>query len=76
MSRVDCEKALAHLQDYLKRDITPDLAVEIRHHLERCRPCFSHAQFEASFLSMVETRGKKETCPREVRARNAPRFWL
>lgn len=69
MSRRDCEQALAHLQDYLKREITPELAGEVRQHLERCRPCFRHARFEANFLMMLETRGSKETCPSQVRAR-------
>jgi anti-sigma factor (TIGR02949 family) len=69
MSGVDCEQALAHLQDYLKRELTPDLALEIQQHLERCRECFRHARFEANFLVMLETRGSRATCPSEVRAR-------
>jgi anti-sigma factor (TIGR02949 family) len=69
VSRRDCEQALAHLQDYLKREITPELAAEVRQHLERCRPCFRHARFEVNFLRMLETRGTRETCPSQVRAR-------
>jgi anti-sigma factor (TIGR02949 family) len=69
VSRHRCEQALAHLQDYLKREVTPELAEEVRQHLERCRPCFRHAQFEANFLSMLETCGSKGTCPSQVRAR-------
>lgn len=69
MSRIDCERALAHLQDYLKRELTTDLVVEIREHLDRCRNCFSHARFEENFLLMLETRARRETCPGEVRAR-------
>lgn len=69
MSRIDCEQALAHLHDYLKRELTPDLVLEMRQHLERCRDCFSHARFEENFLLMLETRARRETCPGEVRAR-------
>jgi anti-sigma factor (TIGR02949 family) len=69
VSRHDCEQALAHLQDYLKHEITPELAAEVRQHLERCRPCFRHARFEANFLTMLETHCAKETCPSQVRAR-------
>jgi anti-sigma factor (TIGR02949 family) len=69
MSRVDCEKAMAHLHDYLKREMTPDLAVEVRQHLERCRPCFVHARFEENFLAMLEACARRETCPDRVRAR-------
>jgi hypothetical protein len=37
--------------------------------LEHCRPCFSHARFEENFLSMMESCGRRETCPSELRAR-------
>lgn len=69
MSHLDCTRALAHLQDYLKQEITPELAREIQDHLKRCRRCFRHARFEANFLVMLETRAAKGTCPNEVRAR-------
>ena len=69
MSGLDCGEAMAHLHDYLKRELTPDMVVEVRLHLERCRDCEGHAQFEQSFLLMLETRARKETCPKEVRAR-------
>ena len=69
MSRLDCEQALSHLQDYLKRELTPDLVVEVRAHLERCRDCDGYARFEESFLLMMEARAGRETCPKEVRAR-------
>ncbi len=69
MSRLDCEQAMAHLHDYLKRELTPDLVLEVRVHLERCRDCEDHARFEQCFLKMLETLGQRETCPKEVRAR-------
>ena len=69
MSGVDCAQALVHLQDYLKRELTPELMGEIRVHLDRCRPCFEHARFEESFLAMLELYGTRETCPEKLRAR-------
>ncbi len=69
MSRLDCDQALAHLQDYLKRELTPDLVIEVRIHLEHCRDCTGYARFEESFLGMLETRARQATCPRELRAR-------
>jgi mycothiol system anti-sigma-R factor len=69
MSGVDCAQALTNLGDYLKQELTPELMVEVRQHLERCRDCFKHAQFQESFLSMLETRGGRETCPAKLRAR-------
>ena len=69
MSRIDCDQALAHMQDYLKRELTEDLVVEMRDHLGRCQHCFSSARFEESFFLMLETRARRETCPGELRAR-------
>ena len=47
---IDCREALARLQDYLKQELTPELAAEVQAHLEHCRPCFEQARFEQSFL--------------------------
>ena len=69
MSRMDCEQALAHMQDYLKRELTQDLVVEMRDHLERCQYCLSCSRFEESFFIMLETRARRETCPGKLRAR-------
>jgi anti-sigma factor (TIGR02949 family) len=69
MSGVDCAQALTNLNDYLKRELTPELMAEVRRHLEQCRPCFQHAQFEERFLKMLETRARKESCPAKLRAR-------
>jgi anti-sigma factor (TIGR02949 family) len=69
MSRLDCEQALAHLQDYVKRELTPELVMEVRSHLEQCRDCAGYARFEESFLLMLEIRARRETCPKELRER-------
>jgi anti-sigma factor (TIGR02949 family) len=69
MSGVDCAQALTNLGDYLKQELTPELMAEVRRHLERCRDCFKYAQFEESFLTMLETRASRETCPAKLRAR-------
>jgi anti-sigma factor (TIGR02949 family) len=69
MTRLNCEEALAHLQDYLKQELTPDLVAEVKTHLKRCRDCEGYAKFEESVFLMLESRARKETCPHEVRAR-------
>ena len=67
--RIDCREAHARLQDYLKRELTPEVEAEMRAHLERCRPCFTHARFEANFLLMLESRARRGGCPGTLRAR-------
>ena len=66
---IDCREAKDRLQDYLKQELTPALAIEVRAHLERCRSCFRHSRFEERFLLMLEEHARKGTCPCEVRAR-------
>jgi anti-sigma factor (TIGR02949 family) len=66
---IDCGEAEARLQDYLKRELTPELAAEVREHLIRCRPCFGHAKFEETLLQLMEARARRETCPGALRER-------
>jgi anti-sigma factor (TIGR02949 family) len=66
---IDCHQAAARLQDYLKQELTPELAAAVRVHLEHCRPCFTHARFEQRFLLMLESRARKCGCPGALRAR-------
>jgi len=66
---IDCREATDRLHDYLKRELTLELAVEVRAHLERCRSCFRHARFEEEFLRMLEERARRETCPGALRER-------
>ena len=67
--KLDCREAIARLQDYLKQELTPELAGELRAHLEDCRPCHGYARFERSFLEMLEARARRCGCPDELRAR-------
>lgn len=67
--KIDCREAHARLQDYLKQELTPELAAEVRVHLERCRPCFKEAMFEQSFLLMLQVKARRTCCPGELRAR-------
>ena len=66
---LDCQEAIARLQDYLKQELTPELAGELRAHLEHCRPCEGYARFEQSFLEMLEAQAHHCGCPGELRAR-------
>ncbi len=66
---IDCAEAKARLQDYLKQELTPELATEVQDHLVRCRGCFGRAQFEEHLVLLLEARAKRETCPGALRDR-------
>lgn len=68
---IDCREAAARLQDFLKQELTPEVAAGVQAHLEKCRPCFAHARFERTFVAMLETRARQCECPDALRARVA-----
>ena len=65
----NCVEALALLQDYLKQELTPELEDKITTHLQKCRHCFTHLQFERGFLEMLERKAKGQCCPDRLRQR-------
>lgn len=66
---IDCREAKERLTDYLKQELTPELAGEVHEHLVRCRSCFSRARFEETLAKLLETRGRQVTCPDALRER-------
>jgi len=69
VTAMDCDEALELLHEYLKRQLTPELAERVRAHIEECRPCLSHSKFETNYLRMIEDKLKSMTCPPESRER-------
>jgi len=69
MNRVACEQALEMLMDYLKRELPPEVAEAVQQHLEECKPCEQHAQFESRFVVLVGTRLRNERCPETLKTR-------
>jgi anti-sigma factor (TIGR02949 family) len=66
---IDCRAAAERLDDFLKQELTPDVAAEMRAHLEKCRPCFDQAKFEQTFLAMLQQQAQRCGCPERLRAR-------
>lgn len=66
---IDCREAKDRLTDYLKRELTPELAGEVHEHLVRCRSCFGRAKFEETLIQLLETRARRVTCPDVLRER-------
>jgi mycothiol system anti-sigma-R factor len=69
MSGLSCEQAVELLMDFLKRELPPDVAQAMQHHLEQCKPCEQHAQFETRFVLIVGNRLGKEPCPDRLKDR-------
>jgi anti-sigma factor (TIGR02949 family) len=69
MTELDCERALALLQDFLKREADPALAEVIERHLAACGNCLSHAKFARNFLLRLQAPAADVRCPDALRAR-------
>jgi mycothiol system anti-sigma-R factor len=50
---IDCKTAVQQLWDYLDEELDDARVMEVRHHLETCRPCLQHADFDRQFLEAL-----------------------
>lgn len=67
MPAMSCRDAIARLEDWLKQELTPELAERMRCHLEECRHCFRQAEFERRFLDELAAAGRSDACPERLR---------
>lgn len=58
-----CEDALRVLAAYLDGELTEVAGAEVERHLEKCRSCFSRAEFERRLKERVATSGHAEVRP-------------
>jgi anti-sigma factor (TIGR02949 family) len=66
---MDCDEAMAVLWQFLDRDLSPDLEAALRAHLEACRPCLCHHDFDRAFLAAVAAARATDPAPPELRRR-------
>jgi len=56
------------LLDYLRRQLTPQIAFEIREHLDACHACLNCLELERNYLALVEGVLRRQRCPSHLRA--------
>jgi len=66
---IDCDEAVEHLYTYLDEALTPEVQKAVRSHLEHCRDCFGHFEFERAFLRFLEARCRAQGAPPDLRKR-------
>jgi mycothiol system anti-sigma-R factor len=64
---MDCDEAMEHLYTYLDGELTAQVKIEVRKHIDRCRDCFGHYEFERAFLQFLEARCKAQSAPGHLR---------
>jgi mycothiol system anti-sigma-R factor len=66
----ECEKTLHRVYLYLDREVlTEQERVEIRAHLEACRPCLERYGLDELIAALVGRLRNSQRCPADVRAR-------
>lgn len=60
---IPCEEALRRLLAYLDEELEAREQHEVAHHLERCRSCFSRAEFERRLKGHLAALGEAPVPP-------------
>ena len=64
---IDCKMAVQQLWDYLDEELDDRRMAEVRQHLESCRNCLPHADFDRRFLEALARVGELHLMPAEAR---------
>ncbi len=56
-NHVTCEEVIEQLFAFLDQELEGDYSAEIARHLERCRDCFTRADFEKRLRAKVRAAG-------------------
>lgn len=55
-SILNCKETLAHLDDYLDRELLPQEAKQVERHLRLCHHCAQTFAFEGDFLHQLKAK--------------------
>ncbi len=58
---ITCRQAMARVYEYLDGELDAVEHEEVRAHLEKCRRCYPHFDFERMFLDYVHEVGARDT---------------
>lgn len=56
---ISCEEALSSLYEYIDEELSPEAEASVREHLEICRNCYPHYNFERLFIQHVQKAGRR-----------------
>lgn len=60
---INCEEVLHRLLEFLDGELDASSGREVEHHLERCRSCFSRAEFESRLKTHLRDLGRAPVRP-------------
>lgn len=65
---IDCSGVMKRLYEYIDGELDEETVEKIRQHLELCKKCYPHYQFEKAFLRFLGDQGRA-SAPPELRRR-------
>lgn len=65
---ITCEEVIEQLYEFLDRELDEGLSDRINEHIERCRDCFTRAEFERRLRARVNEAAEAEA-PERLRRR-------
>lgn len=68
---LNCTEALARLEEYVDGELSSVDHAAVREHLDACRPCLTHFEFEALFSEFVRRTASRPVTPGTFRERLA-----
>jgi anti-sigma factor (TIGR02949 family) len=66
--KLRCEDVIKQLYAYLDQEVGASTKIDIDHHLEQCRECYSRAEFEKRLRNRVSETAEAEA-PEQLRDR-------
>jgi mycothiol system anti-sigma-R factor len=66
---MNCDECLKFMWQYLDGELDLESSGKLLQHLEQCRECFSHAEFERQLKARVRRSCGREQAPQELRER-------
>jgi mycothiol system anti-sigma-R factor len=66
---MNCRQALDRVYEFLDKELTPEVEREVREHLEACKPCGQHYDFEQAFLTFLQARCRSRSAPPDLKRR-------
>jgi len=66
--KIDCDQAVKLLFQYLDNELERTNHAAMEKHLQSCRSCFSHMEFEKRLKNMIRE-SNADTAPDDLRAR-------
>lgn len=69
MKAIDCTSAMRQLFDYLDGELTDARMKAVAAHVQECRSCYPHYDFEKLLLGTLRTLKEERAAPAELRRR-------